>query len=60
MIFEKNGKKYGYGFSSNDDCIAEENLSFWPNQKKATIFQRTKDDYAFGASSTKVQTAKGA
>jgi len=53
MIFEKNGKKYGYGLSYNDDCVAEENLSFWPNQERATIFQRTQDDYAFGASYTK-------
>ncbi|MBO7061518.1 MAG: ATP-binding protein [Fibrobacter sp.] len=51
VIFEKNGVKYSYGFSYNEDGIVDEYLHYWPGVKRAVIFERTSFmDYQFADS----------
>lgn len=40
VIFTTNGIKYVYGFSVNDKEVVEEYLYYYPNGRKATIFER--------------------
>ena len=44
IVFIKNGIKYDYSVSFDKDKIIEEALYHYPNNKKATIFERTKTD----------------
>lgn len=39
--FERNGLVYCYKYSYLDDKVVNEELSFWPNGKRANIFVRT-------------------
>ena len=46
--FIKNNIKYVYGFSANENYINEEYLYYYPNNKKALIFDRTNtNEYSF-------------
>ncbi|MDG6220434.1 MAG: ATP-binding protein [Candidatus Thermoplasmatota archaeon] len=42
IIFVQDGIRYNYGFSMMADKIVEEYLYFYPHQKRAVVFERTK------------------
>ena len=53
IIFEKNKRKYSYAFSYNEQGILDEQLYYWPGQKKAKIFSRSYDKFDFSDSFSK-------
>ena len=53
IIFEKNNRKYSYAFSYNEQGILDEQLYYWPGQKKAKIFSRSYDKFDFSDSFSK-------
>lgn len=44
-----NGTRYAYGFSNNEECILEEYLYHFKNNRQAKIFERVNETYSFGS-----------